>query len=257
MEELVIEGCAGILMERAINMQGGLAALLAYLRGEAIEGLQELDLTPRAATQAAVVEPLPRPAGSLCLGGSSYKTHRAGGGRREGLGCGQARMTAVPEGVGRLPSLTTVKIGLHSIRSEGASTLAKLQRLTALDVKGNSIGAKGAAALAKLVRLTTLDVEDNSIGVEGAMALAELMSLTTLDIGFNSIGAEGAVALAKLWHLTTLKVEGITRQYSASSCPESSSTTRCRRPGPSSTRRGEAARAAMARDCCRPAAWVA
>jgi hypothetical protein len=134
MEELVIEGCAGILMERAINMQGGLAALLAYLRGEAIEGLQELDLTPRAAAQAAVVEPLPRPAGSLCLGDSSCKTHRAGGGRREGLGCGQARMTAVPEGVERLPSLTTLKIGLHSIGSGGASTLAKLQRLTALDV---------------------------------------------------------------------------------------------------------------------------
>jgi hypothetical protein len=61
-EELIIEGCAGILVERAINMQGGLQAVLAYMRGEAIKSVQVLDL----------------------------------------VGCGQVRLKALPEGIGRL-----------------------------------------------------------------------------------------------------------------------------------------------------------
>jgi hypothetical protein len=39
-----IHGCQGLALEHAIKTQGGLLALLAYLRGEAVEGVAELDL---------------------------------------------------------------------------------------------------------------------------------------------------------------------------------------------------------------------
>ena len=168
LEELIIEDCAGLLMERAINKECGLQALLAYMRGETIEGLEVLDL----------------------------------------LGCGKVRLRAPPEGIGRLPSLTTLNMGSHSIGAEGAAALAERPGLTTLYVKGNTIGVQGAVALATLPRLATLDVEDNSIGAQGAAALSKLSSLTTLNVGNNAIGAEGAAALTKLPSLATLNVNG-------------------------------------------------
>jgi hypothetical protein len=44
LEELDIDGCPGLAVEHVINVQGGLPALLAYLRGEVVEGVEELDL---------------------------------------------------------------------------------------------------------------------------------------------------------------------------------------------------------------------
>ena len=187
LEELIIEDCAGLLMEQAINTQGGLQALLAYMRGETIEGLQVLDIQVPC----------------RCLAGARHAGARPAGARR---GCGQVRLGAPPEGIGRLLNLTTLNIALHSIGADGATALAELPRLTSLNVNGNSIGAQGALALANLPRLTTLDVEDNTIGLQGAEALTKLSSLTTLNVGNNAIGAEGAAALAKLPNLTTLDV---------------------------------------------------
>ena len=189
LEELIIEDCAGLLMEQAINTQGGLQALLAYMRGETIEGLQVLDIQVPC----------------RCLAGARHAGARPAGARR---GCGQVRLGAPPEGIGRLLNLTTLNIALHSIGADGATALAELPRLTSLNVNGNSIGAQGALALANLPRLTTLDVEDNTIGLQGAEALTKLSSLTTLNVGNNAIGAEGAAALAKLPSLATLNVMG-------------------------------------------------
>ena len=189
LEELIIEDCAGLLMERAINTQGGLQALLAYMRGETIEGLQVLDIQVPC----------------RCLAGARHAGARPAGARQ---GCGQVRLGAPPEGIGRLLNLTTLNIALHSIGADGATALAELPRLTSLNVNGNSIGAQGALALANLPRLTTLDVEDNTIGLQGAEALTKLSSLTTLNVGNNAIGAEGAAALAKLPSLATLNVMG-------------------------------------------------
>ena len=189
LEELIIEDCAGLLMERAINTQGGLQALLAYMRGETIEGLQVLDIQVPC----------------RCLAGARHAGARPAGARQ---GCGQVRLGAPPEGIGRLLNLTTLNIALHSIGADGATALAELPRLTSLNVNGNSIGAQGALALANLPRLTTLDVEDNTIGLQGAEALTKLSSLTTLNVGNNAIGAGGAAALTKLPSLTTLNVMG-------------------------------------------------
>ena len=189
LEELIIEDCAGLLMEQAINTQGGLQALLAYMRGETIEGLQVLDIQVPC----------------RCLAGARHAGARPAGARQ---GCGQVRLGAPPEGIGRLLNLTTLNIALHSIGADGATALAELPRLTSLNVNGNSIGAQGALALANLPRLTTLDVEDNTIGLQGAEALTKLSSLTTLNVGNNAIGAGGAAALTKLPSLTTLNVMG-------------------------------------------------
>ena len=41
---LAVDFCPGLLLERAINVQRGLPALLAYLRGEAVWGVAELNL---------------------------------------------------------------------------------------------------------------------------------------------------------------------------------------------------------------------
>ena len=44
MEVLYLGDCPGLAMEESIQHQHGLPALLAYLRGEAVEGVEDLNL---------------------------------------------------------------------------------------------------------------------------------------------------------------------------------------------------------------------
>jgi hypothetical protein len=86
LEELDIDGCPCLALEHAINVQGGLPALLAYLRGEAVEGVEELDLSHCG------LRALPGEIGVLA-------------GLRTLNLCGNRGLTALPAGLGRLCNL--------------------------------------------------------------------------------------------------------------------------------------------------------
>jgi hypothetical protein len=109
LEELDIEDCPGLALEDAINTQRGLPALLAYLRGEAVEGVEELDLAQCGLW--ALPEGIGRLAGlrRLYLGGNMELTALPAGlwslAGLVKLDLAQCGLWALPEGLGQLIGL--------------------------------------------------------------------------------------------------------------------------------------------------------
>jgi hypothetical protein len=140
LEVLNIDRCPGLALEPAINGEGGLPALLAYLRDEAVEGVAELDLSHCGLTA------LPEGVGGLTGLKRLVLSLNAGlTALPEGLwslagleeldlsGCG---LTALPEGIGRLAGLKKLdlsqnSLGLCGLRAlpEGIGALAGLRKL--------------------------------------------------------------------------------------------------------------------------------
>ena len=90
-------------MEHGINVQRGLPALLAYLRGEAVEGVEELNLS------------------NCRLWVLPEGISRLAGLKKLDLGC-NGRLTALPAGLGRLRNLEKLDI-------DGCPRLAALRDL--------------------------------------------------------------------------------------------------------------------------------
>jgi Leucine-rich repeat (LRR) protein len=183
LEELDIGQCPGLALEHAINTQRGLPALLAYLRGEAVEGVKGLDLS------ACGLRALPEGMGALT------------GLKRLNLSY-NSQLTALPAGLCALAGLEELNLagcGLTALPEEiGGLGLAGLKKL---DLCNN----RGLTALP--ARLWTLaGLEELYLHDCGLMALPEgigqLVGLKTLDLSYNG----GLTALPEgLWTLAGLE----------------------------------------------------
>ena len=123
LEELDISGCPGLALEHAINMQRGLPTLLAYLRGEAVEGVAELDLSHCGL--------MALPEGIGALTGLKKLDVRW-----------NEELTALPAGLGRLRNLE--ELYLHHCPRLAA--LHDLQRQEGLPALLAHLAAQGEAA---------------------------------------------------------------------------------------------------------------
>jgi hypothetical protein len=136
---LGIDGCPGLLLERAIQDQCGLPVLLAYLRGEAAEGVEELDLG-RCGLRA-LSGGIGRLAGLRTLylhGNEGLTVLPAELGLLEGLevlslyGCG---LTALPEGIGGLVGLRALNLCGNRGLAALPAGLGRLRNLEELDLR--------------------------------------------------------------------------------------------------------------------------
>jgi leucine-rich repeat protein SHOC2 len=161
---LGLSGCRGLAMERSILAQAGLLALLAFLRGEAVEGVARLDLDECGLTE--LPEGIGRLVGlkKLNLYGNTGLTALpeelcALVGLEE-LYLSFCGLTALPEGIGGLVGLR--KLGLYN--NEGLTALPAalggLRNLTTLFLDGCRELTALPAALGDLRVLEELSIDD-------------------------------------------------------------------------------------------------
>jgi hypothetical protein len=189
LEALDINYCPHLAVECAIQKQGGLPALLAYLRGEAIEGVTELDL------DHCGLMALPEGIARLS------RLKKLWLGRNEGL-------TALPEGLCSLAGLEVLDLsgcGLSAL-PDGFGGLVGLRTLNLFG--GERLGALPEDSLSELWSLTRL--EDLNLANCGLRALPEgigrLTALRKLNLCFNDELTALPAGLGQLRNLETLDI---------------------------------------------------
>jgi Ran GTPase-activating protein (RanGAP) involved in mRNA processing and transport len=115
--------------------------------------------------------------------------------------------------VNALTKITTLDLGVNSLKDEGVKVLADALKtnttITTFNLSDNTIGPQGVKALVdaltenKRTKITTLNLSYNKIGLQGVKVLADALktnetitTITTLDLGGNQIGNYGATVLA-------------------------------------------------------------
>jgi hypothetical protein len=140
LEELHLDHCPGLALEHAIQKQRGLPAVLAYLRGEVVEGVAELDLShcglmalPEGIGRLAGLKKLDvrfninltaLPEGLCTLSGL------------EELDMSYCRLTALPEGVEGLTGLRTLDLTGNRELTTLPAGLGRLRNLEGLRLYG-------------------------------------------------------------------------------------------------------------------------
>jgi internalin A len=122
-------------------------------------------------------------------------------------------LTALPDGIGKLPRLTKLNLSNNRlIALPGA--ISQLTQLTNLHLYNNRLTAL-PDAIGQLAQLTALDVSGNQLTALPE-AIGQLTQLTTLDVSGNQLTAVPD-AIGKLTKLTTLNIS-INRLNSLSEC---------------------------------------
>ena len=138
MEVLYLGDCPGLAIEESIQHQLGLPALLAYLRGEAVEGVEELDLYYCYLT--ALPEGIGRLVGLKKLGlrlNDGLITLPAGLWTLVGLeelNLFQCGLRALPEGIGRLVGLKRLDLSNNKDLTALPAGLGQLRNLEELEL---------------------------------------------------------------------------------------------------------------------------
>ena len=186
LELLDISRCPSLVLEHAINThQGGLPMLLAYLRGEAVVGVEEVYLTYCDLT--ALPEGFGRLAGLRRLNLSHNRRLAALPADLsalmglEELNLKDCGLTALPEGIGQLTGLRKLILNSNSKLDTlpvGLFTLAQLEELHL-----SSCGLTALSAdIERLARLRKLDLSFNGELTLLPEELCALVGLEVLDL---------------------------------------------------------------------------
>ena len=118
-------------------------------------------------------------------------------------------LSAFPEEIGALTSLTDLRLAGNALTAIPANALDPLTLLTDLDLSGNALTEIPDDALDPLTRLTDLDLSGNALTEIPDDALALLTRLTDLDLSGNALTEfPTAAILAASNSLTRLQLQG-------------------------------------------------